>query len=133
MNTKNKETIHAVVSDAQGNPKYHIDGKYSDKFVLKNLETREEKVVWTAPSYPENHHLQYGMNRFSLQMNNISDKLISQLPPTDTRLRKDMRLWEEGLGDQASEIKAHLENNQRERKKAVKEILGDKMGTGDDV
>jgi hypothetical protein len=43
-----------------------MDGRYSENFVLKNLQTGEEKVVWTAPEYPENHHLMYNMNSYSL-------------------------------------------------------------------
>ena len=44
--TKNKETIHAVIKNAEGVPKYHIDGKYSESFTLKNLETNEEIQIW---------------------------------------------------------------------------------------
>jgi hypothetical protein len=40
--TKNKETIHAVIKDSNGIPKYHIDGKYSENFILKNLDSNEE-------------------------------------------------------------------------------------------
>jgi hypothetical protein len=63
---KNKEVIHGVIKNSQGVPKYHIDGKYSEKLILKNLETLEEKELWSAPIYPENHHLMYGMTSFSL-------------------------------------------------------------------
>jgi hypothetical protein len=36
---KNKEEIHGVIKNSLGEPKYHIYGKYSEKFILKNLET----------------------------------------------------------------------------------------------
>jgi len=59
--------------DENREPKYHLDGRYSENFVLKNLKTGEEKVIWTAPTYPENHRLMYGMNSFSLQLNLMTD------------------------------------------------------------
>lgn len=63
---KNKEAIHGIVKNAQGQAKYHITGRYSENFMLKNLETGEEKEIWRAPEYPENHLLMYGMSSFSL-------------------------------------------------------------------
>jgi hypothetical protein len=121
---KNKEVIHGEIRNSLGEPKYHIDGKYSDKLILKNLETEEEKEIWTAPNYPENHLLMFGMSSFSLQLNLITDKLREKLPPTDCRLRQDTRAWEEGRQQEASDIKNKLEENQRDRKKALKEQLG---------
>ena len=63
---KGKEVIHGVIMDQNRDPKYHIDGRYSDNIVLKNLKTGEEKVIWKCPIYPENHRLMYGMSGFSL-------------------------------------------------------------------
>jgi hypothetical protein len=67
----------------------------------------------------------YGMSSFSLQLNLITDKLREKLPPTDVRLRQDMRAWESGLQQVASDLKHKLEENQRNRKKILKKELGD--------
>jgi hypothetical protein len=61
----------------------------------------------------------------------MTDKLKAKLPPTDCRLRMDMRLWEEGKLEEATEIKNKLEVNQRLRKKALKEQLGEKVSDKD--
>jgi oxysterol-binding protein-related protein 3/6/7 len=45
----------------------------------------------------------YNMNAFSLQLNLLTDELKDKLPPTDSRMRPDVRAWEEGKVDEASE------------------------------
>lgn len=47
----------------------------------------------------------------------MSDKLKEKLPPTDTRLRPDMRAWEHAELELASKEKERLEENQRARRK----------------
>jgi hypothetical protein len=44
-------------------------------------------------------------------MNDVSDSLKKKLPPTDSRLRPDVRSWEHADLEQASKEKARLENN----------------------
>ena len=51
----------------------------------------------------------------------MSDKLRGLLPPTDARLRPDVRHWENGSNSDSSTEKSRLETNQRQRKKALKE------------
>ena len=53
----------------------------------------------------------YGMNSFALQLNILTDKLKEKLPPTDSRLRKDVRAWESGNQQESTDEKARLENN----------------------
>lgn len=47
----------------------------------------------------------------------ITDELKEKLPPTDSRLRPDMRLMEDGKMEEAGKIKHLLEEKQRERRK----------------
>ena len=61
------------------------------------------------------------MNVFALQMNNISDSLANKLPPTDSRLRPDIRHWEHANLELASKEKSRLETNQRKRRNEYKE------------
>lgn len=55
--------------------------------MLKNIETGEEELLWSAPEYPENFNLMYNMNKFGLQLNVLTDTLKEKLPPTDSRFR----------------------------------------------
>ena len=56
-------------------------------------------------------------------MNHISDKLRAKLPPSDTRLRPDLKAWEAAELDLATKEKDRLEENQRKRRKIVTEQL----------
>ena len=49
------------------------------------------------------------MNNFALQLNLLPDKLMKKLPPTDSRLRPDIRAWENGEADLATKEKERLE------------------------
>ena len=61
------------------------------------------------------------MNLIGFQMNHVSDDLKKKLPPTDSRLRPDVRQWEHANLELASKEKARLENNQRKRRNIFKE------------
>ena len=76
-----------MIKDASGAVKYHLNGKYTEKLDMKNIETGEVETIWTAPELPENSHLMYNMNSYSLQMNLLTDGLRDKLPPTDSRFR----------------------------------------------
>ena len=63
------------------------------------------------------------MNSFSLQLNLLPDKLKGKLPPTDSRLRGDIRAWENGDEGLASKEKERLEKIQRSRRQELKKLL----------
>ena len=121
-----------VIKDSKGTVKYNLNGKFTDKIELKNMETGESEVIWEANELPENNNLMYNMNAFSLQLNLLTDELKEKLPPTDSRMRPDCRAWEEGKVDEASEQKDALEQQQRARKRQLKADLGEDKVKGDD-
>jgi len=49
-------------------------------------------------------------------LNDLPAELKSILPPTDSRLRPDQRLYEEGLVDDAELLKQKLEQKQRDKR-----------------
>ena len=59
------------------------------------------------------------MNHIALQLNNISDELKANLPPTDSRLRPDIRAWESCNHDVAQSEKSRMELNQDKRNEAA--------------
>lgn len=65
----------------------------------------------------------WGMNMLALQMNHCPPELRKKLPPSDSRLRPDMRAWEEAEHELAAKEKDRLENNQRIRRKKLKGLL----------
>lgn len=91
--------IVGCVKDETGVEKYTFNGRYQGKIEATDIETGEVFTVYEVPKFPEGPQdisKIYGMNLIALQNNTISEKLRAKLPPTDTRLRNDIRHWENG-------------------------------------
>ena len=113
-----------VVKDANDEPKFEVSGKYTEALDLKDLSTGEVTELWKCPSYlPQNAEKMFNMSTFGLQLNMVSDELLEKLPPTDCRRRQDIRAWEAKNVPISSKDKDRLENNQRARKRQIKETL----------
>lgn len=63
----------------------------------------------------------YGFPVFAATLNELTPIEANKLPPTDSRLRPDQRALEEGNLDAAEELKARLEEKQRERRREMEE------------
>uniref|UniRef100_A0A3B4ABM4 Oxysterol-binding protein n=1 Tax=Periophthalmus magnuspinnatus TaxID=409849 RepID=A0A3B4ABM4_9GOBI len=63
----------------------------------------------------------YGFTKFAIELNEPHPSLKLLLPPTDTRLRVDQRLLEEGKLEEAEEQKQRIEDMQRQRRKTLEE------------
>ncbi len=66
---------------------------------------------------PEDANLYYGFTRFATHLNEFTDNLEQELPPTDSRFRPDQRLFENGKIDEAELEKQRIEESQRERRR----------------
>jgi hypothetical protein len=76
--------------------------------VLKEMD-QVTRVLWTKLPMPTNHHLNYFMSKFCLQLNYLTDELDAMLPPTDSRRRPDQTSLELGHFELAAEQKHLLE------------------------
>ena len=118
--------LSGSVFDKNGVEKYKFYGKFTDEIRARNLETGQEEIIARStkilPTQQDPKKI-YGLTTLALQMNNITPKLKAKLPPTDSRLRPDIRAWEEAQLDLATKEKDRLEENQRKRRKAIKEEL----------
>lgn len=79
------------------------------------------REVWKAGALVDNAASTYGMPVFAAGLNEITALERGKLPPTDSRLRPDQRLAEEGDLDRAEEWKVKLEEAQRERRRQMEE------------
>lgn len=102
---------------------YTIEGKYTEKLVATDLDSGEQWVLFTAPEKPADHVRMFNMNLSALQLNVLSDDLRKLLPPTDCRLRPDLQHWDQARLDAAEQEKRRLEQNQRQRRAKVKQLL----------
>lgn len=120
-----ENSVSAVVKDRNGKECYTVQGKYTERLVATEVATGREWVLFEAPPKPANHEVMYNMNLYSLQLMVASDALRAKLPPTDGRLRGDMKYWDVANLEMATKEKERLEGNQRLRRKKVRELIGE--------
>lgn len=124
--------VTATISDKDGKECYRIDGQYTKELTGTDLRTGQTKVLFTAPEKPKNTDKMFGMNIFALQLNYLPESLKLKLPPTDCRLRGDLRGWDQANLDFATREKNRLEENQRARRAKVKTMLNDDVNAPSD-
>ncbi|KAL1585889.1 hypothetical protein WHR41_05124 [Cladosporium halotolerans] len=90
-----------------------LAGKWTES--LKRTDTGAE--IWKAGALVPDTGKVYGFTTFAAALNEITENEDGFLPPTDSRLRPDQRLLEQGEVDKAESTKAKLEERQRSRKK----------------
>lgn len=74
------------------------------------------KYVWKAEDLVPQCEKKYGFTKFTANLNDITEIEQDKMPPTDSRLRPDLRLYENGETDQAENLKLELEQKQRDRR-----------------
>ncbi|XP_046377333.2 oxysterol-binding protein-related protein 1-like [Haliotis rufescens] len=97
----------------------------SKNFQPYDLGLPGQLTLWRANPRPEDSHKYFCFTSFSMGLNELREGMQDQLPPTDSRLRPDMKLMEDGNIDAAALEKNRLEEKQRaarkDRKKTKKE------------
>ncbi|KAM4552148.1 oxysterol-binding protein-related protein 1-like isoform 3-T3 [Odontesthes bonariensis] len=71
------------------------------------------KLIWKITPRPDNSAKFYAFSTFAMQLNELDKSMEGVLPPTDSRLRPDIRAMENGNIDLASAEKKRLEEKQR--------------------
>lgn len=97
-----------------------LEGKWDEAIALK-LDDSHLKVLWRLAPFPRNAPDYYGFTSFGITLNEITPDIAGKLPPTDSRLRTDVRALEEGNLDLAEEEKVRTEELQRERRRQGQE------------
>jgi hypothetical protein len=77
--------------------------------------------IWRAGQLVPDAANTYGMTTFAAGLNEITEIERNRLPPTDTRLRPDQRLAEQGKLEDAEIWKVKLEEAQRARRREMEE------------
>lgn len=109
--------ISGSVFDKNSKEAYSLHGKWH-QYIHKHSEYGTEEI-WKIEPLPDVANEQYGFSTFAMNLNYKNEKLASQLPQTDSRLRKDQVLLENGHLSDAETEKNRLEKNQRERRKLM--------------
>ncbi|XP_070707814.1 oxysterol-binding protein-related protein 7 [Pempheris klunzingeri] len=113
----NKNEVQGTVVDQSGSVIHRFGGLWHEGIFCDTLPT--PKCVWKPNPQPKDYLLYYGFSTFALELNELVPDLKPLLPPTDSRLRPDQRMLEEGHVDEADKKKDELEDFQRERRKEL--------------
>uniref|UniRef100_A0A3B4ABH0 Uncharacterized protein n=1 Tax=Periophthalmus magnuspinnatus TaxID=409849 RepID=A0A3B4ABH0_9GOBI len=105
--------IEGTVTDKKGKVVHRLFGKWHEAVYCGDPPTAT--CVWRA------FEQYYGFTKFAIELNEPHPSLKLLLPPTDTRLRVDQRLLEEGKLEEAEEQKQRIEDMQRQRRKTLEE------------
>ncbi len=118
--------VTGVVSDEAGNTRYVLNGSWDSYMegaqVLSSsrssggkavLETGPVKPLWQRRPTAANAAKMYNFTQLAIELNEPE----AGVAPTDSRLRPDQRLMEEGKWDEANTEKQRLEENQRARRR----------------
>lgn len=94
---------------------------YSDTSIIDSSSSAiKSQLLWMVNPMPPNHQLSYGYTSLSLTLNEmLPDRLMNNIPFTDTRRRPDQRAFEQGDVELAEIIKKKLEGMQRNRRKLL--------------
>uniref|UniRef100_A0AAY4A7G0 Oxysterol-binding protein n=1 Tax=Denticeps clupeoides TaxID=299321 RepID=A0AAY4A7G0_9TELE len=111
--------VQGTVLDQKGNIVHTLFGKWHEAMFCGDPPSAN--CVWRANSVPQNHEQYYGFTKFAIELNELKPEMKQLLPPTDTRLRPDQRLLEEGNVEGAEEQKQHIEQLQRDRRRVLEE------------
>lgn len=117
-------SIDAKIYDGQGNERAHLKGSWWDQITFVDLETGEEVLLWKEAAAVEDANRMFGFSKIAISLNYLTDEMKACLPPTDTRLRGDQRLFEQGKVDEADAEKIRLEVKQRQARKLREESGG---------
>ncbi|XP_036427633.1 oxysterol-binding protein-related protein 7 [Colossoma macropomum] len=113
----NKNEVRGQVLDQSGNVVHRFGGFWHEGIFCDTLPNPQ--CIWKPNPQPKDYILYYGFSNFAMEMNELTPNLKPLLPPTDSRLRPDQRMLEEGRVDEADKKKDEVEEKQRERRKIL--------------
>ncbi|KAA0725106.1 Oxysterol-binding protein-related protein 6 [Triplophysa tibetana] len=112
-----KNEVQGQVLDETGKVIHQFGGFWHEGIFCDTVPNPQ--CIWKPNPQPKNYMLYYGFSSFAMEMNELTHELKPLLPPTDTRLRPDQRLLEEGKVDETDKRKDQVEEKQRERRKIL--------------
>ncbi|KAH7325925.1 putative oxysterol binding protein [Stachybotrys elegans] len=116
------EDVHVDTFDPNGNNTGSgLQGTWTTALRTVDPGKGNGEEIWRAGKLVDDAAQRYGMTTFAASLNEITELEKGKLPSTDSRLRPDQRLAEEGQLDDAEEWKVKLEEAQRTRRREMEE------------
>ncbi|XP_064421684.1 oxysterol-binding protein-related protein 7 [Latimeria chalumnae] len=111
--------VQGTVLDESGMVLHRFFGKWHEGLYCGT--SPNVRCIWKPNVMLRDFDKYYGFTQFALELNELTPDLRPLLPPTDTRLRPDQRLLEDGNVDAAELQKQRIEQLQRDRRKVMEE------------
>ncbi|XP_075883734.1 oxysterol-binding protein-related protein 3 isoform X2 [Nelusetta ayraudi] len=111
--------VEGTITDNKGKVIHRLFGKWHEAVFCGAPPSAT--CIWRASAMPVDHEQYYGFTKFAIELNELEPSVKLLLPPTDTRLRVDQRLLEEGDLEAAEEQKQRIEQLQRDRRRVQEE------------
>ena len=83
-----------------------------DQISINFLNPKRSEVIWKEEPLMKDANMMYHYNKFALLLNFKSKQMEGHVAPTDSRFRKDQRLYEEGKIEEADAEKLMIEEEQ---------------------
>ncbi|KAI0008118.1 Oxysterol-binding protein-domain-containing protein [Xylariaceae sp. FL0662B] len=116
------EDVQVECYDASGAPTgTGLTGNWTASLRVVEGGKPTSQEIWKAGQLVPNAPNTYGLTTFSASLNEITAVEKGRLPPTDSRLRPDQRLAEQGKLDDAEAWKVRLEEAQRARRRELED------------
>ncbi|KAG8529430.1 uncharacterized protein KY384_006067 [Bacidia gigantensis] len=118
------EDVTVQTYDAHGNEMpLGLMGRWTSSLAVTDQKVVRQtgKPIWTVGELVPDAVKRYGFTSFAASLNEITSLEKDNLPPSDSRLRPDQRAAEDGDLDIAEDLKARLEEAQRQRRRLAEE------------
>eukprot|EP00898_Chlorokybus_atmophyticus_P008225 jgi/Chlat1/8403/Chrsp80S07909 len=115
MMDRNPHQVKGNIVDGAGHKVASVYGRWSENLMYNMGDKDDPKhgtLLWERNPDPPDP-TRYNLTAFAITLNELDDDLRKEIAPTDSRLRPDQRLLEEGRYDEANAEKQRLENKQR--------------------
>uniref|UniRef100_A0A9J8DCB2 Oxysterol-binding protein n=1 Tax=Cyprinus carpio carpio TaxID=630221 RepID=A0A9J8DCB2_CYPCA len=111
--------VEGAITDHKGKVVHKLFGKWHEGMYCGSPPSAT--CIWRTNPMPPDYEQYYGFTKFAMELNELDPLTKPLLPPTDTRLRFDQRLLEEGNIESAEMQKQRIEQLQRERRRVLEE------------
>ena len=92
------------------------------KWTSELRDAKSQEIVWQVGDLVSDSARKYGFTVFSANLNEITPIEERNMAPTDSRLRPDIRAYENGDIAEAERLKLKLEQDQRDRRNSGKDV-----------
>jgi hypothetical protein len=112
-------TVKAVDGSGKAYP-VSFEGKWTNE--IWSMGSDGKKFIWKAGNLVPRSQSKYGFTEWAASLNEVTSIENDSIAPTDSRLRPDQRLYEDGDIDGAEIHKIRLEEGQRKRRHQMEEL-----------